>query len=126
MTNEEAIYCLQSYQPDARDDMCLKCKYYGTVPEEGLEECFVCKSDEARRMAISALEQSESQWILCTDRLPDKECFCLVTVNDGAIYTDLSLFKKDGEFIEHTGDVIAWMPLPEPYQEGRADERMDV
>jgi hypothetical protein len=75
-----------------------------------------------RVKAFSCQKQPEPQWILCTDRLPDKECFCLVTVNDGAIYTDLSLFKKDGEFIEHTGDVIAWMPLPEPYQERRTDD----
>lgn len=58
---------------------------------------------------------SAQQWIPVTERLPDKECFVLVTVNDGAIYTDLSLFRHDGRFIEHTGDVIAWMPLPEPW-----------
>ena len=65
-------------------------------------------------------EQPEQKWILCTDRLPDKECFCLVTVNNGEVYTDLSLFRKDGKFIE-PGDVIAWIPLPEPYQERRTD-----
>lgn len=62
------------------------------------------------------LEASAQQWIPVTERLPDKECFVLVTVNDGAIYTDLSLFRHDGRFIEHTGDVIAWQPLPEPWR----------
>ncbi len=64
---------------------------------------------------IEALPSAQ-QWIPCSERMPDKECFALVTVNDGAIYTDLSLFRHDGKFIEHTGDVIAWMPLPEPYR----------
>ena len=73
--------------------------------------------EEALNMAISAL--TEQQWIPVTERLPEKECFALVTVNDGAIYTDFSLFRKDGRFIEHTGDVIAWMPLPEPYREDK-------
>ena len=73
--------------------------------------------EEALNMAISAL--TEQQWIPVTERLPDKECFGLVTVNDGAIYTDFSLFRKDGRFIEHTDEVIAWMPLPEPYREGK-------
>lgn len=66
--------------------------------------------------------QPERRWIPVMERLPDKECFVLVTVNDGSIYTDLSLFRHDGRFIEHTGDVIAWMALPEPYKGGRENE----
>ena len=54
MTRKEAIYCLTSYQPDSPDGMCYKCKYYGTVKEEG---GYTCASAEARRMAIKALER---------------------------------------------------------------------
>lgn len=82
--------------------------------------CGACSDwcDEGVCRKVSALQKlpSARQWIPVTERLPDKECFVLVTVNDGAIYTDLSLFRHDGRFIEHTGDVIAWQPLPEPWR----------
>lgn len=55
MTAQEAIYCLKSYQPDAPDDMCIKCKYYASIEEQGY---FTCKSAEARNMAIQSLESS--------------------------------------------------------------------
>lgn len=55
MTREEAIYCLKAYQPDAPDDMCVKCKYYESIKVD--EQTYTCKSAEARSMAIKALEQ---------------------------------------------------------------------
>ena len=55
MTIDEAIYCLKSYQPDHdRVDMCLDCKYYGSVQVDS--RTFTCKSSEARAIAIKALE----------------------------------------------------------------------
>ena len=48
MTREEAIYCMKAYLLErygASED-CPKCKYYDD-----------CKSDEAHKMAIKALEQ---------------------------------------------------------------------
>lgn len=54
MTIEEAIYCLKSYMPDAEDDMCKNCKYYGSVKDGS---AYICKSNAAREMAIEALEK---------------------------------------------------------------------
>ena len=87
---------------------------------DALESIGSLDTEADRQYARTVFENlpSVQQWIPCSERLPDKECFVLVTVNDGAIYTDLSLFRHDGRFIEHTGDVIAWQPLPVPYKGG--------
>ena len=68
MTREEAIYCLQSYQPDNTYSMCVKCKYYASG----------CKSNEARAMAIEALKRDVpdtnfGKWIPCSERLPEAD-----------------------------------------------------
>ncbi len=55
MTREDAIYCLKSYQPDAPDDMCQKCKYFQSVKLS--PNVYTCISDKARDMAIQALSQ---------------------------------------------------------------------
>ena len=59
MTREEAIYCLKSYQPDAPDDMCQKCKYYKSV--KLAPNIYTCISSKARDMAIQALSQESSR-----------------------------------------------------------------
>lgn len=46
MSKEEAIFCMKSYLPEGSYERCPKCKYYGN-----------CKSSEAHKMAIEALEQ---------------------------------------------------------------------
>jgi hypothetical protein len=62
-----------------------------------------------------------SEWIPCSERLPNRDGFYLATVSDyhEAIY--LQFEKGDESWIDYECtpcDVIAWMPLPEPYQEG--------
>ncbi len=55
MTVDEAIYCLQSYQPNHEGyNMCLKCRHYGSKENDGI---LTCKSSEARGMAIEALNE---------------------------------------------------------------------
>ena len=55
------------------------------------------------------------QWIPCSERLPEERQEVLVTVNNGAIYTDVDKWISDS-FWYHGHYVIAWMPLPEPYK----------
>ena len=54
-------------------------------------------------------------WILCSDRLPKNDCYCLVTTSDMEIgireYGYSKGFGWDG--FER---IIAWQPLPKPYQ----------
>ena len=55
MTIEEAIYCMKSYLPGNEVKDCVSCPYYGSV-DDG-DNCYVCRSSEAHRMAIRALEK---------------------------------------------------------------------
>lgn len=88
---------------------------------------------------------SEPQWIPCSERLPEDSGDYLVCPSDGVIedysdcrdvmimpydadceafgwwterYDPISLGFVDSDFNEF--EVLAWMPLPEPYKEGEA------
>lgn len=52
------------------------------------------------------------QWIPCSERLPDALERVLVTSTHGHVYISCIVH---GEF-EYGGEVIAWMPLPKPYE----------
>lgn len=61
---------------------------------------------------IEALPSAQ-QWIPCSERLPEKKGFYLVTTEERkkatmGFYEDI-WFKAE--------KVIAWMPMPEPYRE---------
>lgn len=81
----------------------------------------------AIEMGIHALE--ETKWIPCSERMPEEAYGCLVTVMDCEAYSmeDFeNIYPKfvgwdgetwnDGDGEEIAFEVIAWMPLPEPYK----------
>ena len=92
---------------------------------------------EGLQMGIKELEQPERKWLPCSERLPDVSGRYLVTRGlkaAGAIwnrvyianFSDLMGLKSSLIFwqgnvgksdFERLDDVIAWMPLPEPYRE---------
>lgn len=90
---------------------------------------------EPLRMAIEALEkQLASEWIPCSERLPDKNDTYLITVSSydetaSIEYIAVDHCNSDGGFLHFetkknpkakSGKVVtAWMPLPEPYKENK-------
>lgn len=73
--------------------------------------------------------QPEQRWIPCSKRLPEAGVRYQVTFESGEVgYADFrnKIFLSDGSakenvweterYYEDDGEVIAWMPLPEPYK----------
>jgi len=68
-------------------------------------------------------KQDAAQWIPCSERMPDPTAYYLISDGSG---TWVSIWNGE-DWMSVTGlpitiiDVIAWMPLPEPYAERRTD-----
>ena len=117
MTREEAISVLHKIKPTLR-------RADGKSTTHILETI-------ALNMAIKALEQEQKtgHWIPVGERLPEMPFGCLVTVEEddrngepqNVLYSEPVGYdgetwnRADGEPISF--EVLAWMPLPEPYKE---------
>ena len=67
------------------------------------------------------------QWIPCTVRLPEEGVLVLATNDEDIFFASvegrewkilLSQISCFWENVEDTDDIVAWMPLPEPYKGG--------
>lgn len=76
------------------------------------------------------IESAETEWIPCSERLPNEsgDYICTIPLDAEETYTEVLTFHK-GRFYEdddewgatYHDDVLAWMPLPEPYKGGDAE-----
>ena len=107
MTNEKASEILDDYDVN----------FEGHTAEE-VAEAFDC--------AFKALEQT--RWIPVSERLPDKNVFVLVTVEQsGKRYQEIMRRNKyidawTDNIDNYTDEITAWMPLPEPYKAESEEE----
>lgn len=85
---------------------------------------------EEIQWALEKLPSAQPErWIPCSERLPEGVCHCIVTVkvkhiNDYSDYEADTAVFADGIFTTANSwwrveNVIAWMPLPEPYKGDR-------
>lgn len=93
---------------------------YIRLLEEHLEIEKKITSKAIARVKELSKKQKENDWIPCSDRLPEKEGFYLITVDDGDrkdVNIDFFYFRGDGVPSWHyEKNVIAWMPLPESWE----------
>lgn len=76
--------------------------------------------------AISIVQEvaKEGGWIPCSERMPEAQKNVLVCENNGEIHlcrynANIKRFFYDGsDWDIKLGEVIAWQPLPAPYQKG--------
>lgn len=85
------------------------------------EDCFDAFEDIINAQPKLSLENKTSdKWIPCSERLPEKSGWYLVTVSDGEIEFDQFFAGEPNHswrgFCHNTVKTIAWMPLPEPYK----------
>lgn len=82
-------------------------------------------------VANSTPLEQEPRWIPVSERMPEEDTDVLVTLKCGLIgimqkkladddYGEPCYIWQDFEGEEH--EVIAWMPLPEPYKADRSEE----
>lgn len=61
-----------------------------------------------------------SRWIPVSERLPEEAGVYLVTMKDHEVY-ELS-FSDERWFVQGNDEIVAWMPLPEPYKSESEDK----
>ena len=65
---------------------------------------------------------SELKWIPVSKRLPESNGYYLVTEKDGRIC--IYVFRKEGNSEEYWKRyVVAWMPLPAPYEPQESEDK---
>ena len=69
---------------------------------------------------------AEREWIPCSERLPDVDVEVLATVDWADVR--IAWLKKSGtwetdEYILENDEILAWMPLPDPYKGGDEYEK---
>lgn len=79
---------------------------------------------QAGEMAIDALKKQEQErWIPVTERLPEENGRYIICYEDTTTFLDYFNGKwffplgKHAMACEETGTIVAWRPLPEPFQE---------
>lgn len=85
-----------------------ECKY---------NDCTVCAFAKAIEIVKQEAEQYNNGWILCSEQLPEEDTIVIACFFNGVV-TELAfhngIFHGTYDYTEKM--IIAWQPLPQPYQ----------
>lgn len=96
-----------------------------TEEDEYINKATQLAFDDAKNIVQEVAEEYNVGWIACSERLPEDDSICIVTVeypNNGTV-VDYGWFDRKSvcwfvgmqEF--RTSNILAWQPLPEPFKE---------
>ena len=79
-----------------------------------------CKRSFRNMIDEQPTVEATQKWVPCSERLPEKEEYVLLSLVNLDIVIGFRANAKDywyygGQYLTHN-NVIAWMPLPEPYK----------
>ena len=104
--------------------------YFLTIANTGDEklDCAYEQVGNALDKAIEIVKQEAEQynngWVLCSERLPEDDSICIVTVEypNNETVVDYGWFDRKrvcwfvGMQDFRSSNILAWQPLPQPYQ----------
>jgi len=107
------------------DELLDNCEYNYARPHENenLTQVYADRV-EAMKIAIDAV-QAVPQWIPVSERLPEnRNQEVLISLKWGIDIGGYSDGEWHSEWINHydDGEVLAWMPLPKPYEPQESEE----
>lgn len=113
------------------------CGMCTTATTKELNSCAECENYQAKKLALEALqEKRERRWIPVSERLPKPQCPVLLYLSDDdtcCCLVGYLFYSKKPQFTQFNGQwssvdgggmpqfldtkyVIAWQPLPEPWE----------
>lgn len=77
-----------------------------------------CKKNAIDLLKNAPTIEPEQRWIPCSERLPEHRLYVLVTYKYeyGLIDNGITWYSETENKWNTSREVIAWMPLPEPYK----------
>lgn len=96
-------------------------KLLDSLHKKILKSKFAEEVTEAEIDALVEAKENNCGWIPCSERLPDAEADVLLSLRSLDIYVGFmanteGMFYVEGEGYVEYENVLAWQPLPTPYQ----------
>ena len=115
MTNKEIIEMLNGLKESSKEE-----GGKNTLIRDCYHSSFVFVIDKA----IQALEQTH--WIPMSERMPEEKQEILACFYNGdGDYKLMVTYRTDYNYwkgVGRTGDMVAWMPLPQPYEPQESED----
>ena len=114
MLEEKQQYFQKFYETDGK-----------TEEDENINKATQLAFDDAKNIVQEVAKEYNGGWIPCSERLPEDNSICIVTVEypNNETVVDYGWFDRKSvcwfvgtqEF--RTFNILAWQPLPEPFKE---------
>lgn len=107
---------VEEQQPcEEENPNCTECRHYDKEKHYCPRFCRVIED------TMAEITSKQPRWIPCSERLPEREGWYLTSLGDKTYGgADVDMYCKG--WVKYGTHVLAWMPLPEPYEESEDEE----